>query len=148
MKSLPFTCLTVTNRISGLISDFTHTRLRLPRAYCLCIVSFLFIISQATAITVSSVKTLWMATLLLGLAHGSLFGSYPTIMIEWFGLGRSTFVRDNLVRISSCSSHQLTSLRTGAMSPSRLSSGVTFSPSCLGATWTPMRRWRTHAPQW
>ncbi|KAG8220377.1 major facilitator superfamily domain-containing protein [Butyriboletus roseoflavus] len=70
----------------GLISDFAHTRLHLPRAYCLCIVSFLFIISQTSAIIVSSVETLWIATLLLGLAYGSLFGSYPTIMIEWFGL--------------------------------------------------------------
>jgi len=70
----------------GLISDFAHTRLRLPRAYCLCIVSSLFIISQATAIIVSSVETLWVATLLLGLAYGSLFGSCPTIIIEWFGL--------------------------------------------------------------
>ncbi|KAH0832921.1 major facilitator superfamily domain-containing protein [Lanmaoa asiatica] len=70
----------------GLISDFTHTRLRLPRAYYLCIVSSLFIISQVTAITVSSVETLWIATLLLGLAYGALFGSCPTLIIEWFGL--------------------------------------------------------------
>ncbi|KAG9309730.1 major facilitator superfamily domain-containing protein [Chiua virens] len=70
----------------GLISDFTHNRLHLPRTYCLCIVSSLFIVSQATAIAVSSVKTLWIATLLLGLAYGSLFGSLPAIMIDWFGL--------------------------------------------------------------
>ncbi|KAI9566752.1 major facilitator superfamily domain-containing protein [Boletus coccyginus] len=70
----------------GLISDFAHIRLRIPRAYCLCIVSSLFIISQATVIVISSVETLWLATLLLGLAYGSLFGSCPTILIEWFGL--------------------------------------------------------------
>ncbi|KAH0839347.1 major facilitator superfamily domain-containing protein [Lanmaoa asiatica] len=80
------TCLTLANCTPGLISDFTHTRLRLPRAYCLCMVSFLFIVSQATAITVSSVETLWIATLLLGLAYGALFGSCPTLIIEWFGL--------------------------------------------------------------
>ena len=85
------TCLILTNCIPGIISDFAHTRLRLPRAYCLCIVSSLFIISQATAIIVSSVETLWVATLLLGLAYGSLFGSCPTIIIEWFGLGKSHF---------------------------------------------------------
>lgn len=75
------------------MSDFTHTRLRVPRAYLLCIVSSLFIISQGAAIAVSSVETLWIASLLLGLAYGSLFGSYPTVMIEWFGLGGSTFLR-------------------------------------------------------
>jgi len=91
---VPLTCfkLILTNCISGLISDFAHTHLRLPRAYCFCLVSFLFIISQATAIIVSSIETLWLATLLLGLAYGSLFGSIPTILIEWFGLGKSTFL--------------------------------------------------------
>ncbi|KIJ05559.1 hypothetical protein PAXINDRAFT_93298, partial [Paxillus involutus ATCC 200175] len=70
----------------GLISDFTRNRLHLPRAYCLCIVSSLFIISQAFAIGISSVQSLWMASSLLGLAYGSLFGICPTIVIEWFGL--------------------------------------------------------------
>ncbi|KAF8120704.1 major facilitator superfamily domain-containing protein [Boletus edulis] len=78
--------LALTNYVQGLISDFGHIRLRIPRAYCLCIVSSLFIVSQATAMTVSSVETLWVATLLLGLAYGFLFGSCPTIMIEWFGM--------------------------------------------------------------
>jgi MFS family permease len=82
----PLTCLILINCIPGLISDFAYTRLRLPRVYSLCIVSSLFIISQAAAIIVSSVEALWVATLLLGLAYGSLFGSCPTIMIEWFGL--------------------------------------------------------------
>ncbi|KAG6330721.1 hypothetical protein ID866_8366, partial [Astraeus odoratus] len=72
--------------VIGLISDYTHTHLCLPRVYCLCIVSFLFVISQAFAIGVSSVDTLWLASALLGLAYGSLWGSLPAIMIEWFGL--------------------------------------------------------------
>ena len=87
----PLTCVILTNFVPGLVSDFVHTRLRLPRAYCLCIVSTLFIISQTIAIMVSSVETLWVATLLLGFAYGSLFGSSPTIIIDWFGLGKSTF---------------------------------------------------------
>ncbi|KIJ21221.1 hypothetical protein PAXINDRAFT_165940 [Paxillus involutus ATCC 200175] len=70
----------------GSIADFTHNRLHLPRVYCLCIVSSLFIISQAFAIGTSSVQSLWMASSLLGLAYGSLFGLCPTIIIEWFGL--------------------------------------------------------------
>ena len=82
--------------MQGLISDFAHTRLRIPRAYCLCIVSSLFIISQASAIMVSSVETLWVATLLLGLAYGSLFGSYPTILIEWFGMCKYLFIMRQL----------------------------------------------------
>lgn len=70
----------------GLIADFTRFRLRLPRAYCFCIVSTLFVISQLSAIGVTDVAHLWKATALLGLAYGSLFGISPTIVIEWFGL--------------------------------------------------------------
>jgi len=88
---VPLTCLVLINCISGLISDFAYNRFHIPRAYCLCLVSSLFIVSQATAIIVSSVETLWLATLLLGLAYGSLFGSCPAVFIEWFGLGKSTF---------------------------------------------------------
>ncbi|KAG1740236.1 major facilitator superfamily domain-containing protein [Suillus paluster] len=70
----------------GLIADFTRFRLRLPRAYCFCIVSTLFIVSQLSAIGVTDVAHLWKATALLGLAYGSLFGMSPTIVIDWFGL--------------------------------------------------------------
>ncbi|KAI6119231.1 major facilitator superfamily domain-containing protein [Pisolithus thermaeus] len=72
--------------LSGLISDFLRNRLHLPRAYSLCIVSSLFIISQALAIGISSVSTLWIATATLGVAYGGLFGALPAIVIDWFGL--------------------------------------------------------------
>ncbi|KAH7916644.1 major facilitator superfamily domain-containing protein [Hygrophoropsis aurantiaca] len=70
----------------GIISDFARIRLHLPRAYCLCIVSTLFIISQIVAINVYDVAHLWQASGLLGLAYGGLFGICPTIVIDWFGL--------------------------------------------------------------
>ena len=63
------------------------TRLHVvPRACCLCIVSSLFIISQIPVLSISTVNALWTATILLGFAYGSLFGTMPAIMIEWFGL--------------------------------------------------------------
>jgi hypothetical protein len=61
-------------------------RLHLPRAYCFCIVSTLFVVSQLSVISVDDVAHLWKATALLGLAYGSLFGIAPTIIIDWFGL--------------------------------------------------------------
>lgn len=70
----------------GLIADLLRFRLRLPRAYCFCIVSTLFVVSQLFAINVNDVAHLWKATALLGLAYGSLFGISPTIVIDWFGL--------------------------------------------------------------
>ena len=62
--------------------------LHIPRAYCLCIVSSSFIISQVFTLSISNVNTLWIATVLLGFSYGSLWGSMPAIMIEWFGLGK------------------------------------------------------------
>lgn len=76
--------------LCGLISDFIRTKLHLPRAYSLCIVSSLFIASQVFAISVSSVGALWIATVSLGLAYGSLYGALPAIVIEWFGLAHLT----------------------------------------------------------
>lgn len=70
----------------GLIADFTRIRLRLPRVYCFCLVSALFVVSQVYAINVEDVTHLWKATVLLGLAYGGLFGICPTIIIDWFGL--------------------------------------------------------------
>ena len=128
--------------ILGLICDFTHTHLHIPRAYCLCIVSSLFIVSQAAAIAVSSVETLWLATVLLGLAYGSLYGSYPSIIIEWFGLGWFIFPRTMIQ--STHSLHQRTFLRTGVMSYSHPLSEATFFHSCLGTTWTPTLQRTTH----
>lgn len=70
----------------GLIADMFRYRLHLPRAYCFCIVSTLFVVSQLAVISVDDVAHLWKATALLGLAYGSLFGIAPTIIIDWFGL--------------------------------------------------------------
>ncbi|KIO06756.1 hypothetical protein M404DRAFT_440131 [Pisolithus tinctorius Marx 270] len=72
--------------LPGLITDFIRNHLHLPRAYSLCIVSSLFIMSQALAIGISSVSTLWIATATLGVAYGGLFGALPAIIIDWFGL--------------------------------------------------------------
>ncbi|KAL4075470.1 major facilitator superfamily domain-containing protein [Scleroderma citrinum] len=72
--------------VMGLTSDFMRTHLRISRAYCMCIVSSLFIISQVLAMSCSDVNTLWIATMLLGFAYGGLWGQNTAVMIEWFGL--------------------------------------------------------------
>jgi len=70
----------------GLTSDFAKNRLHFPRSYCISLVAFLFIVSQVIAIATDDVKDLWKASLALGLAYGGLFGLFPTIVIEWFGI--------------------------------------------------------------
>lgn len=51
------------------------------------LVALLFVLSQIMALNTTDVTQLWQSSLALGLAYGSLFGLYPAIAIEWFGLG-------------------------------------------------------------
>ena len=52
------------------------------------LVATMFIVSQATAYSIDTIGDLWKASALLGLAYGGLFGLFPTLVIEWFGLRR------------------------------------------------------------
>ncbi len=76
----------------GIIADFTKSRLRLPRSFCAIIVATLFIISQITCYFIEDISNLWKASALLGLAYGGLFGLFPTLVIEWFGLRECTLL--------------------------------------------------------
>ena len=71
----------------GLISDLIKNKYKLPRSYLLAPIAILFFISQLMLATVSNITQLWIASLLLGLAHGSLYSLYPTLCLEWFGMG-------------------------------------------------------------
>ena len=73
----------------GIIADFTKGKLGLPRSFCIVLVATTFIISQATCYSIVDIEHLWKASALLGLAYGGLFGLFPTLVIEWFGLGAS-----------------------------------------------------------
>ncbi|PIL36479.1 hypothetical protein GSI_00168 [Ganoderma sinense ZZ0214-1] len=70
----------------GIIADFTKGKLGLPRSFCIVLVATTFIVSQATCYAIVDIEHLWKASALLGLAYGGLFGLFPTLVIEWFGL--------------------------------------------------------------
>ncbi|KAJ7201068.1 major facilitator superfamily domain-containing protein [Mycena pura] len=72
--------------IIGLISDNIKNRFGFPRSYSLVLVSTLFFCSQLLAAQITVVEDLWKASLLLGLAYGTVFGLAPTVCIEFFGL--------------------------------------------------------------
>ncbi|KAJ7916308.1 major facilitator superfamily domain-containing protein [Mycena leptocephala] len=72
--------------IIGLISDNIKNRFGFPRSYSLLIVSSLFFCSQLLAAQISEVTDLWKASALVGLAYGTIFGLFPTVCIEFFGL--------------------------------------------------------------
>lgn len=50
------------------------------------VVAVLFVVSQLTALNVTSVEHLWIVSTLLGLAYGSLFNVIPMLVLEWFGM--------------------------------------------------------------
>ncbi|CAL1713241.1 unnamed protein product [Somion occarium] len=72
--------------IIGVIADSSHHLMETPRSSYISFVALLFVISQTTAFAVNDVTGLWKASALLGLSYGSLFGLFPAVTIEWFGL--------------------------------------------------------------
>ncbi|KAK7689988.1 hypothetical protein QCA50_006630 [Cerrena zonata] len=72
--------------IIGLIADTSRHIYHTPRSYFIPLVSLLFVISQMTALSITEVDGLWKASSLLGLSYGCLFGLFPAVTIEWFGL--------------------------------------------------------------
>ncbi|KAF8812969.1 hypothetical protein BYT27DRAFT_7085678, partial [Phlegmacium glaucopus] len=70
----------------GFFSDFSKRLYKMPRSHSLALVSFLCLISQVVAGNVSNVSNLWIASALLGLAHGSIATLIPAVSLEWFGL--------------------------------------------------------------
>ncbi|KAJ7039436.1 major facilitator superfamily domain-containing protein [Mycena alexandri] len=72
--------------IIGLISDYVKNRLGWPRSYSLILVSSLFLCSQLLAAQIDDVTNLWKASALVGFSYGTIFGLFPTVCIEFFGL--------------------------------------------------------------
>jgi len=70
----------------GLISDNIKNRFGFPRSYSLVLVSTLFFCSQLLARQIDDVTDLWKASALVGLSYGTIFGIFPTVCIEFFGL--------------------------------------------------------------
>jgi len=70
----------------GIFTDFVKNRIGVRRAYCISLVAMLFFISQLVAMSIVDVRELWKASLLVGFSYGALFGLFPTITIDWFGM--------------------------------------------------------------
>jgi len=74
-------------RISiGIFADFVKNHMAVRRAYCISLVAVLFFISQLVAASIVDVEDLWKASFLVGFSYGSMFGLFPTITIDWFGM--------------------------------------------------------------
>ncbi|KAJ7647252.1 major facilitator superfamily domain-containing protein [Roridomyces roridus] len=72
--------------VIGVLSDNLKNRFGLPRSYSTIFVSTLFFFSQLLATQISDVQDLWKASMLVGFSYGTIFGLWPTVCIEFFGL--------------------------------------------------------------
>ena len=71
----------------GSAADFGKHHWGWHRPYWMSVISLIFILSQIFVFSVKDVASLWLASVALGFGYGGMFGLFPTIMIEGFGLG-------------------------------------------------------------
>ena len=71
----------------GSAADFGKHHFGWHRLYWMSVISIIFILSQIFVFAVDDVTNLWKASTALGFAYGGLYGLFPTITIESFGLG-------------------------------------------------------------
>jgi MFS family permease len=72
--------------LSGIGSDFLVINLRTSRFWCLVASSLLFCVAQYAASAVTTLPSLWLVSVATGLGYGVLFGVYPVIVKENFGV--------------------------------------------------------------
>ncbi|KAJ4300235.1 hypothetical protein N0V88_002907 [Collariella sp. IMI 366227] len=72
--------------LSGVGSDFLVKSLHANRAWCLVIACVVFCIAQLSAITITNPHLLGLVSSLSGLGYGFLFGVFPSIVAESFGI--------------------------------------------------------------
>src|SRR5688572_22971956 len=70
----------------GVGSDMLVKRLGASRVWCLVIACFIFFIAQVCALTITNPHLLGFVSGLSGLGYGFLFGVFPSIVAETFGI--------------------------------------------------------------
>ncbi|KAG5928461.1 hypothetical protein E4U42_000594 [Claviceps africana] len=72
--------------LSGVGSDFLARSLRASRVWCLLVASAVFLVSQACALFINDPHFLGLVSGLSGLGYGFLFGVFPSLVTEAFGI--------------------------------------------------------------
>ncbi|KAJ5052408.1 uncharacterized protein L3040_002158 [Drepanopeziza brunnea f. sp. 'multigermtubi'] len=84
-------CSFVGRLMSGVGSDFLVKILRVSRWWCLTIAALVFLAAQAIALSVENPHHLILVSSLTGIAYGFLFGCFPSLVADAFGVyGLST----------------------------------------------------------
>ncbi|TQV96630.1 hypothetical protein V2A60_002984 [Cordyceps javanica] len=72
--------------LSGIGSDFLVKKLGASRVWCLVMSGLLFTVAQLCGLTISTPIYLFLLSSLSGVAYGLLFGVFPSIVAETFGI--------------------------------------------------------------
>jgi MFS family permease len=80
-------CMSFAGRmISGIGSDFLVKRMKMSRFWCLVCSSMIFTCAQVAGLSISNPNWLWLVSGLSGLGYGALFGVYPALIADAFGV--------------------------------------------------------------
>jgi MFS family permease len=80
-------CLSFVGRLlSGIGSDYLVKQRHMSRFWCLVISSSIFAVAQFAALAVSNPYWLWTVSSISGLGYGALFGVYPALVADAFGV--------------------------------------------------------------
>lgn len=67
-------------------SDFLVKKLHASRAWCLVVASLVFFVAQLCALNITNPQLMGFESGLSGLGYGFLFGVFPSIVAETFGI--------------------------------------------------------------
>lgn len=85
--SISLHCLTIwLIRRTGIGSDYLVRTLRASRIWCLAVACLVFLLAQICALQIEMPQKLVFVSGLSGLAYGFLFGVFPSIVAETFGI--------------------------------------------------------------
>lgn len=76
----------MTNSNAGIGSDYLVKTLRASRIWCLAVACAIFLLAQICALQIEMPHKLVFVSGLSGLAYGFLFGVFPSIVAETFGI--------------------------------------------------------------
>ncbi|CEJ80277.1 hypothetical protein VHEMI00470 [[Torrubiella] hemipterigena] len=79
-------CSFVGRLLSGIGSDFLVKKLQASRVWCLFLAGVIFLVAQFCAVNITSPLYLFAVSSLSGMAYGLLFGVFPSIVAETFGI--------------------------------------------------------------
>ncbi|KAJ6444218.1 MFS transporter [Purpureocillium lavendulum] len=79
-------CSFVGRLLSGVGSDFLVKSLGASRLWCLFIACLVFLVAQASALSIGNPHLLGLVSGLSGMGYGFLFGVFPSLVAEAFGI--------------------------------------------------------------